>query len=62
MAQLKVESKEDLLSQVSGSEAALHEVCNGVQKAAEGVLVHSLQQGQQDSGLKVGANLSFDFK
>ena len=46
------------LSQVSGSEAALHKVSNGVQKAAEGVLVYSLQQGKQDSGLKVGTSFS----
>ena len=46
------------LSQVSCSEAALHKVSNGVQKAAERVLVHSLQQGKQDSGLKVGTSFS----
>jgi len=43
--------KSDVMKETM-SEAALHKVSNGVQKAAEGVLVHSLQQGKQDSGLK----------
>ena len=48
------------LSQVSVCKAALHKVCYGVQEAAEGVLVHSLQQvapmAGQGSWLKVGTH------
>ena len=51
---MRCHSCQSRLSQVSGSKAALHKVCNRVQKVAEGVLVYSLQQRQQDSWLKVG--------
>ena len=40
--------------QVSGSEAAFHKIGNRVQKVAQGVLVHPLQQRQQNLGIKVG--------
>ena len=43
-----------IVFQVSGSQETFHQIFKRVQKVAEGVLVHPLQQGQQDPGIKVG--------
>ena len=49
-----------IVFQVSGSQETFHQIFKRVQKVAEGVLVHPLQQGQQDPGIKVGEKRKLD--
>ena len=49
-----------IVFQVSGSQETFHQIFKRVQKVAEGVLVHPLQQGQQDPGIEVGEKRKLD--
>ena len=49
-----------IVFQVSGSQETFHQIFKRVQKVAEGVLVHPLQQGQQDPGIKVDKKRKLD--
>ena len=49
-----------IVFQVSGSQETFHQIFKRVQKVAEGVLVHPLQQGQPDPGIKVGEKRKLD--
>ena len=43
-----------IVFQVSSSQETFHQIFKRVQKVAKRILVHPLQQGQQDPGIKVG--------